>query len=593
MPTSPLTETSDIVSYTILSNGTKISDTYEIVSIKTEQRVNEIAFAEIVLLDGDATNQTFPISDSDTFIPGANIEIKLGYRNRDEIAFKGIAVKQSLKIHPTKGPTLRIMCKDEAIKMGVDKKNSVFTDRSDSAIITSIASENGLSSEVQATSIEHKESVQFYVSDWSFILNRAAANGMIALTDNGTLKVSAPDVLNAPALEVQYGHDILEFDAELDATHQPKEVKSIVWDAAKQDVIEAVASEPKLNEQGNITTNSLSSVLSSNVQKQTGLLDTAEDLNQWADATLLHARMSKCNGAITFQGSTKAKANSLIRLIGIGKRFDGDAYISGVTHTVENGNWHTKVALGFTPEKSIDKNTANKSLVSNLISGVSGLQTGIVKQTFNDPDEQFRVQVEIPILGEKKNFVWARLATFYAGASGGAYFMPEIGDEVVLGFMNNDPRFPVILGSVYSSKNVAPQVPDGNNSLKTIRTKNNLELQFNDDAKSITLKTPGGTSLIISDEDNAICITDQYENEIKMNTNGVWLESASDININAKNKVNIKGVSVEIESISQLDVSGAVVSIEGTSSMNISGGATCSIVSNGALNASAAMVNIN
>ena len=85
---------------------------------------------------------------------------------------------------------------------------------------------------------------------------------------------------------------------------------------------------------------------------------------------------------------------------------------------------------------------------SGLLPPIAGLQTGIVKQVAKDPGGQFRVALELPLLQMPGQLVWARLASFYASNKIGEVFYPEVGDEVVAGFMNQDPRYPVILGSL-------------------------------------------------------------------------------------------------------------------------------------------------
>jgi len=50
--------------------------------------------------------------------------------------------------------------------------------------------------------------------------------------------------------------------------------------------------------------------------------------------------------------------------------------------------------------------------------------------------------------------IWARISTLDAGKQRGTFFRPEIGDEVIVGFLNDDPRYPVVLGMVNSSANL-------------------------------------------------------------------------------------------------------------------------------------------
>jgi len=241
----------------------------------------------------------------------------------------------------------------------------------------------------------------------------------------------------------------------------------------------------------------------------------------------------------------------------------------------------------------VEENEVMAPAAAGLIPGIRGLHTGIVKKTYEDPDNEFRVQVEIPILGVERKMVWARLATFYTGNTFGAYFMPEVDDEVILGFMNDDPRFPIILGSVFSSSIPAPETPDEQNTIKTLITSSKLQLKFDDENKIITLITPGGNSIVISDQYEGISITDQNSNKIEMNSSGINLESGSDITLKATNSVNIKGSSIFLEGSESINSTGGMVSIAGKISTSIKGDAECSVSSSGEMSIKGAMVMVN
>ncbi len=594
MPTSPLIEEADLITFSILSGGTEIPSAYEVLSIKLEQHLNRISEAEIVLLDGNPASQTFEIAESSTFVPGTEVEIKLGYHQKNESVFKGIVVKQKIRADGISGTTLLITCKDKALKMAINRNNAIFTDVTDSAAIEKIVGNNGLSSAVTATTVEHKEIVQFYSTDWDFIISRAEANGMIVITDNGKLTVAKPNVSDSPALQLKFGYDIIEFDVEMDATLQYSETKGNAWGISTQKIINTTSTEPSVNKQGNLTGKKLSDVLSAGTNNlNSSAAITNEDLKVWSDAALLKSRLSQYKGTLSFQGSSKAKVNTTIKLEGLSNRFNGDAFISEVTHTVNDGQWLTEVKIGMTAEWFSENHRISAPEASGLLPGVKGLQAGVVKKMYEDPENQFRVQVEIPILGAEGEAIWARMATFYSGKSIGAYFMPEVGDEVLLGFMNEDPRFPIILGSVYSSSNPAPEIPDEKNTIKTLITQSKLQLKFDDENKVITIRTPSGNIMEFSDESEKITISDKNNNKIEMSTDGILLESSKSIHIKAADDVKIEGNNMSINGQSSLKATAENVSVKGDVSTTVNGGTKCTISSAGMLSAKGAMVNIN
>ena len=99
------------------------------------------------------------------------MEIKLGYDSTNASVFKGIVIKQSIRISNEKGPHLELTCKDKAIKMSVGRQNAYYKDMKDSDIISKvIGNHSGLSSDVTATSATLPEVIQYYASDWDFMI---------------------------------------------------------------------------------------------------------------------------------------------------------------------------------------------------------------------------------------------------------------------------------------------------------------------------------------------------------------------------------------------------------------------------------------
>ena len=594
MANSPLIDGTNLCSFEILSNGSEIPSTYEILSIRVDRHLNRIAEAEIVLRDGSPSDQTFEITDANTFKPGSSIDIKLGYHSKNDLVFKGIVLKQMIKIDDISGSQLHIICKDESLKLTVNRKNAIFSKQTDSAIMTKILGDYSISKDITSTTQEYEQVVQYYVSDWDFIVSRAEINGMIVYTDNGKLVVDKPATSASPSLLLTYGFDITEFDGEIDATYQYSDVQGNAWDISNQDMVSGSSSEPSVNQQGNITGKDLAKVLSPGTTSVNASIPIDDSVvKEWANAALLKSRLSRFKGTISFQGSSLAKVNSLIELKGLGSRFNGNAYVSGVTHTIHEGQWVTEVKMGLSAEWFIEKEQITAPEASGLLPGIKGLQTGIVQKMYEDPDNQFRVQVSIPILGAQGESVWARLATFYTGNSFGAYFMPEVGDEVILGFMNDDPRFPVIIGSVFSSKIPAPETPDEKNSIKTLVTQSKLQLKFDEENKVITLLTPGGNTLVISDEDKGITLTDQNSNKIQMNDSGIVIDSQSDLTLTAAQGVTIKGTTVSIDGSQSVSASGGTMSVSGDQTTELKGGASCAVSSSGEMSVKGATVMIN
>ena len=295
---------------------------------------------------------------------------------------------------------------------------------------------------------------------------------------------------------------------------------------------------------------------------------------------------------MSFQGSALVTPGCTVELKGLGDRFNGLAFVSAVRHTVVDGIWTTQVEIGMAPNW-FDASDIASLPAAGLLPPIANLQTGVVRKIDGDPANAFRVQVELPLLRQGGG-VWARLANGYASDNAGAVFFPEIGDEVVVAFMNNDPRFPVVVGSLFSQGRPAPLAPDSRNSRKGIVTREGLRIDFFDDDRVIEISTPLRKSIRFDDKSGQVTITDGSGNTVTLAENGVTIDSASGISLNAKADITIaaQGV-VSIKGTGGIKLAGTTIDARADRSFTADGAMETTISSNGILTLKGSMVEIN
>ena len=568
---------SSLVTLNIKVEGKAIPDILDVKAVEVQKGVNRISTAKIIIIDGNPSTGEFEASSSADFVPGNEITIEAGYDSDNKLLFKGIITKQNIKVHRSEGALLEVECRDSAIKMVVGRKSMTFAKKKDSDIIKSIiGTYSGLSANVTATSTQWPEQVQYYASDWDFILSRAEANGMVVTTLNGQVAVFPPDKDTKPVLEIEYGNNLLEFNADLNSINQLGSVQGSSWDFKKQKVIDS-KSNSSLKGPGNLTTKQLSEVVGlKEYELQTTAPLSKTDLTNWTKAELVKSEYAKIQGEVKFQGSNLVEPGKYITLDGLGDRFNGDHFISGLTHSISDGNWVTEVSVGLSTVWFTEESDVMAPAASGLLPGVQGLFNGTIKKMYEDPDNQFRVLVDVPLFDAKGKGIWARLANFYSTSNAGAFFLPEVGDEVVVGFLNEDPRYPVILGSLYSSSKNKPfkgLTPDKKNSKKAIVSKTGIFIEFDDENKIFTINTPSKNQAIFSDKDKKITIKDQNGNSAEMSSSGIIIKSPKNITVQASQKLILKGnTGVDIQS------SGGDVNIKG---LNINNSANVKFSANG------------
>lgn len=577
--TIPTPATPDVCTAAILIDGAEISGEFHLLSAYVSRELNRIPTATIHLQDGEAAKATFKASNTAHFIPGKKIEIQLGYRSQNDSIFKGIIVKHSIKIRKS-GSLLILECRDEAIKMTSGVNSRYYTDKKDSDIIEEIIGLYGLQKDITATQVQLKEVVQYDASDWDFLLCRAEANGLVVKVENGKIIVAPPATGEQSVLKVQYGATLLELDAEIDARWQNKSITAHSWNATDQEVVTTEAKEPKTTNNGNLTASDLANVMGDAHNIRHGGKLSQPELQAWADGRLLKERLAKVRGRAKFQGFAGVMPDKVIEITGIGERFEGKLYVSGIRHSFAKGNWETDVQLGLNPELFAETYNLRPLPASGLLPAVSGLQIGIVTVLENDPDGEDRIKVRLPMISNSEEGSWARIATLDAGKDRGTFFRPEIGDEVIVGFLNDDPRHPVILGMCHSSAKPAPEPAKDDNHRKGYVSREKMKFTFDDEKKIITLETPSGNKITISDEDKGIVFEDQNSNKITMNDSGIKIESSKDLILKATKDVKIEGMAVELKAQTSFkasgsgsaEISGASTTIKGSATTVIQGG---------------------
>lgn len=553
----PSDQPKSVCTFTILSDGSSVPSTWHVLSIVVYKEVNRIPSATIILIDGDVATETFEISNSDDFKPGRKIEIKAGWVSNEETIFKGMVVKQNIKVRKSNS-VLMVECRDEAMKMTIAPKSKYFNDKKDSEIFEEIINDYGLTADVEATTLQHRELVQYNSTDWDFMLCRADVNGKLVIADDGKITIKKPDVSATPELTVQYGSTVLDLDAEIDARLQLPGVKAAAWNYTDQELIDTVeGSEPPVPAAGNLSPDDLKIASSpgSPVMIHSGRITEAE-LQQWADARLQKNRLAKIRGRVKVEGYAKIKPGRILQLNGVGTRFEGRLIVSGIRHQIENGNWTTNIQFGTSSERFAETFNVQQPLAGGMLPAIRGLQTGIVTRLEDDPDGEDRIKVRLPVIHKSEEGIWCRVASPDAGKERGLFFRPEIGDEVIVGFIDEDPRHAVVLGMLNSSKLPAHTQAKDTNHLKGYVSREKVKLMFDDEKKVITMETPGGNKIVISDEDKGITLTDQNGNKIVMNNDGISVESAKNMSLKASNDLKAEGLNAEIKASAQIKVKG-------------------------------------
>jgi Rhs element Vgr protein len=565
----PTPAPTDLPTVRILTNGREIGKEYQVISVSVARAVNKIPTAQIVVLDGDVASEDFAHSNSEDFVPGTEIEILAGYHSDEATIYKGIVTGHGIKIRKNKPSLLVVECKHPAVKMTVGRRNAYYRNMADSDIIKETIENHKLKADIEPISVSHQEMVKYYTTDWDFIVARAEVNGKLVIARDDGIAVKAPDTGQPPVLSLIHGATMMEFEAAMDARDQLAATQCSSWDPSAQEVVQEQSDSTKLAEHGNIKGSTLANVIGLDSLRlcHAGQVRDQE-LKAWADARLMRSRLAKIVGHVKCQGFSGVEPGDVVELKGVGERFNGNAFVSAVSQHISPRNWETDIQFGFPSEWfSEQQSDIVDSPAAGLLPAVHGLHIGVVTKLQDDPDGEHRIQVRVPLIGPHEEGIWTRVASPDAGEDRGIFFRPEIGDEVVLGFLNDDPRDPVLLGMLHSSAKPAPFTASDGNHEKGVVTRSAMKVIFNDDKISLTIETPNGNVITLRDDEGSIVLRDENSNSITMDANGITIESAKDISVKAGGDVKVEGTNVSASASAQFKA-------EGTAGAEVSTGAT-------------------
>jgi uncharacterized protein involved in type VI secretion and phage assembly len=170
-----------------------------------------------------------------------------------------------------------------------------------------------------------------------------------------------------------------------------------------------------------------------------------------------------------------------------------------------------------------------------------------------DPDNQGRVKIKLPWSPDGGGAVcelWARLATFMAGDNRGAWFIPDVDDEVLVAFEGGDARRPYVIGAIWNGKDAAPESMDGsgNNYKKVLRSRNGVKVTLDDQdgQEKLILETPGGQKITLKDGASAVEIEDANGNSIKLESAGITINASAKVTLQAS-QVSVSASMVQVD----------------------------------------------
>jgi phage protein D len=461
--------------------------------------------------------------------------------------------------------------------------NRSFLNKMDSDIVKQIAGEAGIATEkILPSGVKHEYVFQENQTNMEFLRERAARIGYELFIEDGKLNFSAPK--SQSSVNLKWLDEISKFSVRVTNAEQVNSVEVRSWDLSQKKLITSEAkSEKVITETGNGKGSATSSAFKGKPSRPKMIVVDQPVATQKEAQKMAQALCDELGGEFVYAdaqayGNPQIRPGRIVNLQGLGDRanpYNGKYYVTETRHFYSKRVYTTDFSVrGLRPGNLFSTLSTQK----HLQPGQTFL-VGIVTNN-KDPENWGRVKVKFPTLTEKDESHWARVVAIGAGNLRGFDCLPEVNDEVLVGFEHGDIHRPYILGGVWNGKDKPPEkVADSVGTkgvrLRTIKTRTGHTLQFieedkaasktgihlktkkghqiylNDSQQFIEIKTAGGHVIKMDDKGRSISIKTKGRHSITMSDTSksvdiksmgnMSLDARGNIDINARGVITVKG----------------------------------------------------
>ncbi|HEY3713805.1 MAG TPA: VgrG-related protein [Jatrophihabitantaceae bacterium] len=469
------------------------------------------------------------------------------------------------------------------------RRTRTFGDTTDAAIVAQLASAAGIElGDVVNDGPTYEHVSQVNLSDWDFLRARANETGHEITAVNGKVHwrrpiesdtaPSAPgDLFTTPVpCQLMLGRELIRFQPRVTAAEQVGEVQVRGWDPTTKRAVVGVAAARTASSSAGVAPAGLASTFSAPshivVDRPVATQQDAEAVAS-SVAEQIAAAHAEAVG-VTF-GDPRLVPGTAVSIGNVGWPHDGTYTLSAARHVYDESGYRTEITASGAQERSLfGLASVGATKGSARASGppINGLVIGQVTD-INDPMQQFQVKVAFPWLADDYESWWCRVAQPGAGAQRGMVWLPEVGDEVLVGFAHGDTRVPFVVGSLYNGVDVPPladKLVDGSSGqvgLRALVSRTNHRMVLSDqDSDSHVLISTGDDKLQITLDQSQTSITIDSSGTVTISgAQGVKISSGADLDVEATGSLSVKANG-------SLSLSGqAGVTIDGGPSVSVSG----------------------
>ncbi|MET0136207.1 MAG: VgrG-related protein [Kibdelosporangium sp.] len=500
----------------------------------------------------------FELFDEDRFRPGTKIEIAFRAEGEPVIVTSGEITAVSVEPGSSGRHELVITGLDLTHRMARGGKSRAFTNMTDADIARRISGEYGLDPDIDGTSEVRTHSLQHGETDYAFLRRIAGSIGYDFWITEKKFHFKKKPSSRSQAPKLTWGENLRDFKVRFATVDNCDEVVVTAWDPVDKKTITGRANTPDPGTDAPAATQMAAAAKRSfgQVTRRAGQFPAASQAE--ADARAQALMLKASGGGVILRGEAVGNpwigAGNEVTLDKVGQRLGGKYRVTVVEHIYgADRPYVTRFTCGGKESDSLVDMLGGGGAANRQESrGWGSLVVGVVTNN-DDKESQARVKVKFPTLSDDES-AWARVATIGGGASRGIQWLPEVGDEVLVGFENDDKARPIVLGGLWGRKDKPPEpnpTQDGKVKDRIMASRRNHRIVLTDDPKSSITVRLG----------DAECELRLEQTESKLTGEKKLVITAEQIEVNATQKLTLSAQTMEIAAKSALTVSGKPIKL--------------------------------
>ena len=554
------------------------------------------------------SDDEFELLDGNRYVVGATIEVKFPSGPSTLVSvFEGEIISvgtDQLADRHFNGCELTVTALDKSHRLGRETKVRTFQRQKYSQIVSAIASEVGLTASVQDTVVTFDYLIQT-TTNYAFLEEIAFRTGFEWRVEGSQL-IFEPRAATAP-ISVKYGEDLRRIRARFSAASEATNVTVRSWDPTSKRSVTGNQTMSAARDSG--ATGGDSTLVTSGRQNasafgkplgSSSLVATSSDEAQQL-AGALGARVATADLEVRCEclGHPLIKPGTTVRITNAGTKLSGTYYVTSVDHHFgRDGDMVTTFSTGPRDSASIVELLGGGDDRIGAF-GRLGLTIGIVTNN-KDPDGLGRVRVKFPALSDAEESWWARVVTPGGGSQAGLIFIPQIDDEVLVGFEHGDLRRPFVLGGLWGPSARPPLHHDAFLAQNKVvewglKTMNGSTLAIRSGTepaeKHYKVALPDGTTHYMGSDKTEI---------VAMNKSIELKSGQASILITDRGDIQIKGVNIKLDATQGITIDGLTIAgkartsykAEGGAALELKGGPMASLESSGVTQVKGSIVKI-